>query len=61
MNMLKGRGFQLSRLSTDHAHNHVVVGSASQDGHFWQVGVVIVNDRVAATTVKITDNTPDSK
>ena len=55
MKALSNRGFQLSRPSLDHASNHLVIGSYSEGDFYWQVGVVIVDAKVTATTVKVTN------
>jgi hypothetical protein len=55
MKVLSARGFQLSRPSTDQALNHLIIGSYARDDWYWQVGVVIVDAKVAATSVRISD------
>lgn len=55
MKSLSARGFQLSRPSTDQAPNHLIIGSCAKDDFFWQVGLVIVDAKVAATSVKVSD------
>ena len=55
MKSLSARGFQLARHSTDQAPNHLIVGSYAKDDFFWQVGLVIVDAKVAATSVKVSD------
>ena len=61
MKALSARGFQLSRPSGDQAPNHLIVGSYAKDDFFWQVGLVIVDAKVAATSVKVTDTRVLSK
>ena len=55
MKRLSARGFQLSRHSTDQAPNHLIVGSCAKDDFFWQVGLVVIDAKVAATGVKVSD------
>jgi len=52
---LSDRGFALSRLSSDHASNHLTIATYTTDERMWQVGLIIVDERVAATSVTITD------
>ena len=61
MKSLSDRGFQLSRHSTDHAPNHLIVGSSAKDDFFWQVGLVIIDAKVAATSVKVSDTRVPAK
>jgi hypothetical protein len=58
---LVDHGFSLSRLSSDAAANHLLVGSQLKGTTFWQVGIVIVDAKVESTTVKVTDVGPGSK
>jgi hypothetical protein len=50
---LQARGFHVSRLNADHAVNHLLVGTCTQQKHTWLVGVVIIDGRVAACSVTI--------
>jgi hypothetical protein len=53
--VLGDRGFTLSRLSTDHATNHLIIATYTKGDLMWQVGLIIVDARVAATSVTVTD------
>ena len=59
--VLVAHGFNLSRLSSDAPANHLVVGSHVSGSTFWQVGVVIIDAKVASTTVTITNLASASK
>ena len=50
---LEARGFTLARLSSDTARNHLLVATCTRNQATWQVGLVIVDGRVAATTVNV--------
>jgi hypothetical protein len=50
---LRERGFQLSRLSSDAATNHLLIGTCTRGEVTWQVGLVIIEHKVAASTVTI--------
>lgn len=52
--LLTDRGFTLSRLSADHASNHLVIAMCTRNNRMWQVGLVIVDAHVAATSVTYT-------
>ncbi|MBL9211654.1 MAG: hypothetical protein JNL92_14375 [Opitutaceae bacterium] len=52
---LGDRGFALSRLSSDRAANHLVIATCTRGDRMWQVGLIVIDARVAATTVAITD------
>lgn len=52
---LGDRGFAVSRLSSDHAANHLVIATCTRGDRMWQVGLIMIDARVAATTVNITD------
>jgi hypothetical protein len=54
-NALSARGFQLSRLNPDGEANHLLVASQTRGNITWQIGVIIVEAKVAATTVTILD------
>jgi len=53
--VLQARGFHVSRLNSDTAVNHLLVGTCTHENHTWLVGVVIVNGRVAACSVTINE------
>lgn len=52
---LADRGFHLSRLNAEAGPNYLLVASYYQDNEVWQVGVVIVAAKVAATSVTVPD------
>ena len=52
---LTDRGFTLSRLSSEQGANHLVVATFTTKDTMWQVGLVLVEAKVAATTVTVTD------
>ena len=52
--LLTDRGFTLSRLSSDHASNHLIIATCTRNNRMWQVGLVIVDAHVAATSVTYT-------
>jgi hypothetical protein len=52
---LRDRGFALSRLSSDHATNHLIIATYTKGDLAWQVGLIIVDAKVAATSVTVTD------
>ena len=54
-NALSARGFQLSRLNAGGEANHLLLASHTKGNITWQIGVVIVEAKVAATTVTILD------
>ena len=58
---LGDRGFAVSRLSSDHAANHLIIASCTRGDRMWQVGLIVIDARVAATTVNITDLGPVSR
>ena len=51
---LADRGFALSRLDAGSSSNHLLVATCTRGDTTWQVGLVIVDDKVAATSVTIT-------
>lgn len=53
--VLGDRGFTLSRLSSDHATNHLLIATYTKGDLMWQVGLIIVDARIAATSVTVTD------
>lgn len=59
--VLGDRGFTLSRLSSDHATNHLLVATCTREDLMWQVGLIIIDARVAATSVTISDLSVVSK
>jgi hypothetical protein len=52
---LTRRGFQLSSLSPDATDTRLIIGTFSTKHHTWQVGLIIINDKVAARTVTVLD------
>ena len=58
---LGDRGFAVSRLSSDHAPSHLIIASCTRGDRMWQVGLIVIDARVAATTVNITDLGPVSR
>jgi hypothetical protein len=52
---LSDRGFQLSRLNPDQAANHLLLGTYTKGETTWQVGLVIVEAKVAGSSVAILD------
>ena len=50
---LRARGFTFSRLASDQAVNHLLVATCTQNEVTWQIGFVVINGRVAATSVTI--------
>ena len=52
--LLIERGFELSRLNSDDAENHLIVGMCTRQEHTWLVGVVVVRGRVVACSVTVT-------
>lgn len=59
--VLGDRGFTLSRLSTDHATNHLLIATSTKGDLMWQVGLIIVDARVAASSVTVTDYSAGAK
>lgn len=53
--VLGDRGFTLSRLSSDHATNHLLIATLTKGDLMWQVGLIIIDARVAATSVTVSD------
>lgn len=53
--VLGERGFAVSRLSSDQAANHLIVATCTRGDRMWQVGLIVIDARIAATTVSITD------
>jgi len=52
---LGDRGFAVSRLSSDQAANHLIIASCTRGDRMWQVGLIMIDARVAAITVNITE------
>jgi hypothetical protein len=52
---LTDRGFHLSRLNAEAGPNYLLVATYSQEQEVWQVGVVMVAGKVAATSVTVPD------
>ena len=48
------KGFTLSRLDSQPAMDHLLVGTCSRGKYTWLVGVVIVEGRVVASSVTVT-------
>lgn len=55
------RGFQFSALGNDAAANRLIVGTYTTPETMWQVGFIIVEDKVAARTVTVTDLRPNAR
>ena len=53
--VLQVRGFHLSRLDSDPAANHLLVGTFTQRKYTWLVGVIIIDERVVACSVTVTE------
>ena len=53
--ILQRRGFHLSQLDSNPAANHLLVGTLTQRKHTWLVGVVIIDERVVACSVTVTE------
>ena len=54
---LSDRGFRLSRLNPEQEANHLLLATQTKGDITWQIGLVIVDARVAATSVTILDAT----
>jgi hypothetical protein len=54
--ILRRRGFQLARLESDPAVNHLLIATCTRKNHTWLVGVVIVDAHVAACSVSVTND-----
>ena len=52
---LGDRGFQLSRLNASEAANHLLLATCTKGDRTWQVGLIIVDAKVAASTVTVLD------
>lgn len=59
--LLSDRGFTLSRLSSDRATNHLIIATCARGDHMWQVGLIVIDARVTATSVTFTDFSTVSK
>lgn len=53
--LLVGRGFAISRLTAGPATNRLLVATCVRDDRMWQIGIVIVDARVAGTSVTVTE------
>ncbi len=53
--LFSDRGFQFSALGSDSAENRLIVGTYTTTDTMWQVGFIIVQEKVAARTVAVTD------
>ena len=60
-NFLTRRGFQLSSLNPEANDTRLIIGTYSTKSHTWQVGLIIMNEKVAARTVTVLDTTSDSR
>lgn len=49
------RGFQFSALGSESAENRLIVGTYTTQNTMWQVGFIIVQEKVAARSVAVTD------
>jgi hypothetical protein len=54
--LLKEKGFQLSRLSSEAAADHLLVATHTAQNKTWLVGVIIVNRKVVACSVTISES-----
>ena len=52
---LGDRGFHLARLSHDQPTNHLLLATKTKGDITWQIGLVIVDNKVAAISVTILD------
>ena len=50
---LRDRGFHLSRLSPDEGSSRLVVATFTTNDTMWQVGLVLLDAKVAATSVTV--------
>lgn len=53
--LFSDRGFQFSGLGGEATANSLIVGTYTTPETMWQVGFIIVDDKVAARTVGVTD------
>ena len=58
---LSDRGFHLSRLKPEQETNHLLLATHTKGDITWQIGLVIVDGKVAATSVTILDAATLSK
>lgn len=58
---LTRRGFQLSSLNPEATDTRLIIGTYSTKSHTWQVGLIIMNEKVAARTVTVLDTTGESR
>ena len=54
---LSGRGFHLSRLKPEQETSHLLLATHTKGDITWQIGLVIIDGKVAATSVTILDAT----
>jgi hypothetical protein len=52
---LSDRGFQLVRLNAGEAANHLLIATRTKGDRTWQVGLIIVDAKVAGSTVTVLD------
>ena len=53
--ILRERGFHLSRLDSDPAANQLLIGTFTQRKRTWMIGIVIIDGRVVASSVTVTE------
>ncbi len=58
---LSSRGFQLSSLNPEATATQLIIGTYSTKRHTWQVGLIIINEKVAARTVTVLDTTGEPR
>jgi predicted small lipoprotein YifL len=58
---LSSRGFQLSSLNPDSTDTQLIIGTYSTKRHTWQVGLIIIKEKVAARTVTVLDTTDEPR
>lgn len=58
---LSSRGFQLSSLNPEAAATRLIIGTYSTKSHTWQVGLIILNGKIAARTVTVLDTSGEPR
>lgn len=53
--LFSDRGFQFAALGSESTANRLIVGTYTTPDTMWQVGFIIVQEKVAARTVAVTD------
>jgi hypothetical protein len=54
-NTFSARGFTFSELATEASAGRLIIGTYTTPATLWQVGFIIVDGKVAARTVAVTD------